>query len=59
MNYPFIPRIAAHGSQRERLAFLIVSLCGFYDDAISILSLGFLATNARAHALFTWFDDSL
>lgn len=57
MQTSFIPRIAKHTSRSDQFVFFIASLCGVYDDLIAILSFGFLETNARAKALFVWFED--
>jgi hypothetical protein len=53
----FIPRFSNLNGLRERLIYVTVSLCGLYDDLISILSFGTLITDVRAAALFEWFDD--
>jgi hypothetical protein len=39
------------------MIYVTVSLCGLYDDLVSILSLGMLITDVRAAALFDWFEE--
>ena len=53
----FIPRPVNTLGFRERLIFLTISLCGLYDELITLLSFGMFTTNTRAVAVFEWFDD--
>ncbi len=53
----FIPRFSNLNGVREHMIYVTVSLCGLYDDLVSILSLGMLITDVRAAALFDWFEE--
>jgi hypothetical protein len=54
---PFIPRFNDLPTFRYQLIYFTVSLCGLYDDLVSILSLGMLRSEVRAAALFDWFEE--
>ena len=53
----FIPRFSNLNGVREHMIYVTVSLCGLYDDLVSIISLGFLTTNVTDAALFEWFEE--
>lgn len=52
----FIPKSVDLDTWHDRFIFMLIALCGLYDDLITILSLGLFTTNVRATALFDWFD---
>lgn len=52
----FIPHAVRCGGFRERMLFLTISLCGLYDELVTLLSFGLFTTNLRAAAVFEWFD---
>lgn len=53
----FKPRRAKHASSRQRRVYVLIALCGLYEELLTIITLGHFTVDTRAHALFDWFVD--